>query len=591
MGSIASHLKWLLPEREKNKPIEERLFQITLTLTILTVLIWSVVGIFTGYSLFIEGIYLFALAFYFSLYIAFKKGKSFRFISLVYYVTALTLIALAWFPSGGIKGAVMHMCVLIYLSGLLVLPLRNYQFFMICTLLMVVSFILVEFYYPDLAAPYTDEIMHWRDLSIAGILMLVLMGVCLYLFKREHQEDKDRLRRANEDLASEKVKVEQGDKAKSQFLATMSHEMRTPLNGIVGISELLGKTALNPEQKELVDSLGISSHILHGLISDILDLTMIENGKMILNEEDFDLSEAMKEMIDMFETKISGKRNAVKLSYLHDAHLPQYLKGDWIRIRQILINLVNNAIKFTSEGAITISSSLHWKNDDIASVRFSVEDTGPGIPGEQQEELFKRFFKADSNRIIEGTGLGLSISKSLVQMMGGKIWFTSVMHVGSSFFIEIPLKISSATKPKQPALARDPELLKNLRVLLAEDVEINRMVVLKVLKNLGITMVDVAADGQEAIDKSTAAHFDFILMDVQMPKVNGIDASMEINRRCLKKGVPPPTIIAVTANAMKEDAEACRKAGMAGFLTKPFKSETLADLLYKHMRKKTKKTV
>lgn len=340
----------------------------------------------------------------------------------------------------------------------------------------------------------------------------------------------------------------------------MSHEMRTPLNGIVGISELLSKTTLNKEQKELVDNLEISSHILHELISDILDLTMIENGKMILNEEDFELAEAMKEMIEMFETKIAGKRNAVKLNYLHDAHLPRFLKGDWIRIRQILINLVNNAIKFTSEGAITVSSSLHWKNDEIASVRFSVEDTGPGIPGEQQEELFKRFFKADANRIMEGTGLGLSISKSLVQMMGGKIWFTSVLYVGSSFFIEIPLKISSAVKPKQPASEKDPELLKNLRILLAEDVEINRMVVLKVLKNLGIAMVEVAADGQEAIDKSTAAHFDFILMDVQMPKVIGIDGSIEINRRYLKKGVPPPTIIAVTANAMKEDAKACRKA-------------------------------
>lgn len=590
MGSFVSHLKWLLPKRDKGKPIEERLFQITLTLTILTVLIWSLVGIFTGYTLFIEAIYLFSLVFYFSLYLAFKKGKSFRFISLVYYLTALTLIALAWFPSGGIKGAVIHMCVLIYLSGLLVLPLRNYQFFMLCTLLLVVSFVLVEFYYPDLAAPYTNEVMLWRDLSTAGILMLVLMGVCLYLFKKEYQEDKNRLRQTNEELASEKVKVESADKAKSQFLATMSHEMRTPLNGIVGISELLSKTTLNQEQKDLVDSLGISSHILHGLISDVLDLTMIENGKMILNEEDFELAEAMNEMIDMFETKISGKKNTVKLNYLHDAHLPRFLKGDWVRIRQVLINLVNNAIKFTSEGAITISSSLHWKNDEIASVRFSVEDTGPGIPGEQQEELFKRFFKADDYRIVEGTGLGLSISKSLVHMMGGKIWFTSVLHVGSSFFIEIPLKISSEVKPKQP-VEKDPELLKSLRILLAEDVEINRMVVLKVLKNLGIAMVEVAADGREAIDKSTAAHFDFILMDVQMPKVNGIDASIEINRRYLKKGVPPPMIIAVTANAMKEDAEACRRAGMADFLTKPFRSDTLADLFYKHLRNKKKKRV
>ncbi len=574
-------LRNIFPVNDKSKGVEFHLFEIAVFLTVLVFIFWSVFSFVVGFQLINKIIFLSSTLVYLSIYVAQKNNVSFTIVTSSYFGFSFLLMVLAWLPGGGIKGAILQFIVLIFISGLLVLPIRAYLFFILSTALIVISFSVYEFYNPGAASPYLEEVHRIRDISIASVIAIIILGFSLYTFKRSYLRDKESLNKAIQEIEVEKIKAESADKAKSQFLATISHEMRTPLNGIVGLSELLAETDLNPEQIEMVKNLSYSSNMLHSLISDVLDLTTIEDENLELNENKFHLENEISDILEIFRPKIDSRKAFLHIYHEHDESIPNVLFGDMTRIRQVLVNLVNNGIKFTNEGSVIVQTKLLSKNQKAATVQFSVSDTGIGISKEDQGKLFTKFFRTRLANTIEGTGLGLTISKRLVELMGGEISFTSQLKKGSTFTFELPLSLKSNTPDKVEASISNNDL-SNLKILIAEDVPINQMVLNKMLNNLGITNIDIVENGKLAVEAATNVEneYNFILMDIQMPKLDGTQASRKIIE--FYKGDIPFKIIAVTANVMKDDFVLYRESGMVDVLSKPINIKMLTHILHKH---------
>ena len=573
-------LKNILPSSDRSLKIEQRLFEITLGLTIVVFLFWCIYGFAIGYEYFIQTVYTSGVFIFSLLYVLQKKGVSFRALILIYYYLILLLLAISWLPSGGIKAAIPTFLSLVYLSGLLVLPLKDYIIFIIATFSLVSGLAILEFQNPDLAGVYDSNALLKQDLTIATLTTLVVMGISLFIFKRAYIRDRRELRLRNKELEKEKKNAESTDQAKSTFLATISHEMRTPLNGIVGMTELLSKTDINAEQKDLIESLVYSSNILHGLISNVLDITTIEAGKLKLQIGSFAIKKELEGIWKVF-TKKTSANDQLEIRLETDEKLPEYLKGDMARIRQVLVNLMNNAIKFTYRGSITLKTEVVGQAGDVVSVQFTIKDTGAGIPLDKQPHLFETFYKGTDSDGYEGTGLGLSIVEKLVNLMGGTIGFRSQPQEGSSFHFTLPLGISAEDETNELEEIEVPGL-SDLSILIVEDVEINRLVASKMLKSLKVSDVDIAINGTEGIEKATAKMYDIILMDLQMPDISGFEASKQI-AEFYRASAQKPTIIALTANAMKSSMDECLAAGMSEYVLKPIKTETLKNVLVKYI--------
>lgn len=571
----------ILPTTDRSVRIEYRLFEITLALTVLVFLFWSVYGLIVGYGYFVQTVYTCGVFIYSILYVLQKKGIAFRSISLFYYYLILFLLGISWLPSGGIKAAIPTFLALVYVSGLLVLPLKDYLIFIVATLGLVLGLTLYEVYSPESAAPYQSNDLLMQDLAIATLTSLVIMGICLYVFKRTYIADRRELREKYGELEKEKHRAQSTDQAKTTFLATISHEMRTPLNGIVGMTELLSSTNVNKEQEDLIESLVYSSNILHGLISNVLDITTIEAGKLKLQMSSFDIREELNAIWKVFKKKVGSNKN-LEINLNVDESLPKFLTGDIARIRQVLVNLMNNAVKFTYKGSIDLDVSVVNKTGDVASVKFSIRDTGAGIPEENQSRLFETFYKGSDDEKYEGTGLGLSIVEKLVSLMGGTIAFESVLKEGSHFYFTLPLGVSESPEDKKMNLMVVPGLT-DLDILVVEDVQINRLVAEKMLKSLGITKVDMAFNGNEGVRKASEKLYDIILMDLQMPDISGFEASKQITS-IYENEIEKPLIIALTANAMKNSREECIEAGMIDYILKPIRTETLKEVLMKYIK-------
>lgn len=573
-------IKNILPSSDRSKKIEHRLFEISLGLTVLVFLFWSIYGLIVGYQYFVQTVYISGFVIYSSLYVLQKKGVGFRGLTLIYYYLILFLLGISWLPSGGVKAAIPTFLVLVYLSGLLVLPLRDYLIFILATFALVLGLTMFEMQNPTSAAPYQSNDLLMQDLTIATLTSLIIMGICLYAFKRTYTADRRELSSRNKELEREKQNAETTDQAKTTFLATISHEMRTPLNGIVGMTELLSKTNINKEQHELIDSLVYSSNILHGLISNVLDITTIEAGKLKLSVSSFSIRNELNGIWQVFKKRTSSNKH-LEIKLVVDKNLPEYLTGDIARLRQILVNLLNNAIKFTYKGSITLKVDVLGQVGDIASVQFLIVDTGAGIPLEKQPHLFETFYKGTDEDGYEGTGLGLSIVEKLVKLMGGTIDFQSTPQQGSSFFFTLPLGISEKEEVYGLEQIEVPGL-SSLKVLIVEDVEINRLVASKMLKSLNINDIDIAVNGTEGVQKAQEKLHDIILMDLQMPDISGFEASKQITHY-YKEADKKPIIIALTANAMKGSMEECLAVGMSDYVLKPIKTETLKQVLIKYL--------
>ena len=386
---------------------------------------------------------------------------------------------------------------------------------------------------------------------------------------------------ANVRLRLAKEQAEAGNVAKAQFLANMSHEVRTPMNGVLGALDLLARSELSPEQRKLLDTATASSEALLTVLNEVLDFSKIEAGRLELVEEPFALRAVLRSVVDMLSPM--AQRKGLALAVEFDPSLPARVKGDAGRIRQVLLNLIGNAVKFTDHGRVAVRARRTPGGGGArAAVVVEVEDTGIGIAPEALPRLFTPFFQADQSnrRRFGGTGLGLVISKRLTEAMGGKLKVESALGRGSTFRISLPLEAledAPAAGPEARAAAEARPALGG-KALLVEDNAVNRMLAVAMLNNLGIEVTE-AENGQAALEHMERSRFDLVLMDCQMPVMDGFEATREIRAREQAALASRTPIIAVTANAMSGDAERCLKAGMDAYLAKPYTLETLRGAL------------
>ncbi len=385
-----------------------------------------------------------------------------------------------------------------------------------------------------------------------------------------------------QELLLAKKKAEQAVVAKTEFLSTISHEIRTPLNAIIGLTNILHEQDKNPDNREYLNILKFSSNNLLGLINDILDLSKIEAGKVVLEEKDFDLRQLLHSIAGTF--KLKTEKKGVKILVEPDKNLPVAFFGDDLKLGQVFTNLVGNAVKFTEDGSITIKAEVNDKVDKTYQIRFSVKDTGIGIPSNKLESIFEEFTQASSQISIKygGTGLGQAISQRILELYGGKLMVKSELNKGSEFYFTINLPKGNKDKIiVSPKSIEQERKLSGSKILLCEDNPVNVIVVSKFLKDWDIDF-DVAVNGQEGLAKIQEQYYDLILMDIKMPVMDGYETTRAIRELQGDRYSKLP-IIAMTASSDLSATPKIENVGMNGFIGKPFDPKDFYNKLVKYL--------
>ncbi len=406
---------------------------------------------------------------------------------------------------------------------------------------------------------------------------------------KEHQELlEERIRLRTEELEEALQKAMQASQAKSEFLANMSHELRTPMSGVIGMLDLVMESPLNRDQLEQLKAAQGCAHSLLGLLNDLLDLSKIEAGRMVLEEIPFEMRALVADCTKTYQARAKSK--GISMSWSVDQAVPRVLIGDPLRVRQILANLVSNAVKFTERGSVRVEVRLDDGCPEAqasVTLRLSVADTGPGIAPERHDSIFEQFTQADGSisRRFGGTGLGLAISKRLVEMHGGEINLQSAEGLGSAFSVLLPFPVASDPAGSLAEQAEADFSAQNSRgaILVVEDNLINQKVVTSLLRKKGYE-THIANNGQEALDMLHSGNYQLVLMDVQMPVLDGLEASQRIRAEERYAGLP---IIAMTAHAMNGDRERCLKAGMNEYLAKPVDHKHLIAVVEQFLKQKS----
>lgn len=421
------------------------------------------------------------------------------------------------------------------------------------------------------ARDVTEQKLIERELTEAKVFAELATGIA------EEAKSKADIARA---IAEDAVK------AKQQFLSNMSHEIRTPMNAIIGFTKVVLKTDLTEKQKEYLTAIKLSGDALIVLINDILDLAKVDAGKMTFEKTPFKMALSISAMLHLFETKIQEKNLILVKEY--DEKIPQVMVGDPVRLHQIILNLISNAVKFTNTGNITVNVSMLTEDDEKAVIQFSVSDTGIGIPVDKMEHIFENFQQATSetSRLYGGTGLGLAIVRKLVESQGGNIHVKSKVDEGSTFSFTLPFQKTLSDAELETVIIEKDAVIKDVNVLVVEDIALNQLLMKTVLNDFGFTC-DIAENGKIAIGLLKENRYDLILMDLQMPEMNGFEAT-EYIRKNMKLTIP---IIALTADVTTVDLAKCREVGMSDYLAKPLDERLLYTKIIGFLKEpfKTKK--